>query len=226
MVLEDRLNNNEVVILDGAIGSEIVRLGVKMDNAVWCGVANKTHPDTVCKVHEEYLRAGADVITANTFGTCRHVLAGAGLADEAAEITARAVKIAYEAIDKVAPDRDVAVAGSMSLMTAWIPGSFSPDPRFIPTPEEEAANYREWAEALASAGADLIILEMMADITHASMVAEATGDHYIEPNDFALHCRSLVEQGVQIIGGCCGTTIDHIRAMVNVISRDISSRSI
>ena len=316
MVLEDRLNNNEIIILDGAIGSEIERLGVEMDNAAWCGVANKTHPDTVCKVHEEYLRAGADVITANTFGTCRHVLAGAGLADEAAEITARAVKIAYEAIDKVAPDRDVAVAGSMSLMTAWIPGSFSPDPRFIPTPEEEAANYREWAEALASAGADLIILEMMADITHGGMVAEAalstglpvwigmsccltaektlaawdmhlveppevldashvpgkiqpigplidamadfepqvmgmmhsavdamgpgieaikerwsgplmgyaeaTGDHYIEPNDFALHCRSLAEQGVQIIGGCCGTTIEHIRAMVNVISGDIS----
>ena len=95
MTLEDRLRNNEIVILDGAIGSEIERLGAKMDNAAWCGVANKTHPDTVRKVHAEYVRAGADVITANTFGTCRHVLAGAGLADEAAEITARALSLIH-----------------------------------------------------------------------------------------------------------------------------------
>ena len=320
MTLEDRLRNNEIVILDGAIGSEIERLGAKMDNAAWCGVANKTHPETVRKVHEEYLRAGADVLTANTFSTCRHVLAGAGLADEAAQITTKAVEIAREAIHRVAPDRDVAVAGSMSNNTAWIPGSVTPDPRFYPTPEEEAANYQEWAEALASAGADLIILEMMADIPHASLVAaaasssglpvwigmsccltvektlaawdfhlaeepellhashtpgeiqpvgplidamasfepqvmgmmhsaveamgpgteaikerwsgplmgyaEATGNHYVEPNDFALHCRSLLKQGVQILGGCCGTTIEHIRAMMSAISGDISSRPI
>ena len=56
--------------------------------------------------------------------------------------------------------------------------------------------------------------------------AEATGDHYVEPNDFALHCCSLVKQGVQILGGCCGTTIEHIRAMTSAISKDISSRSI
>ena len=56
MTLDDRLRNNEIVILDGAIGSEIERLGAKMDNAAWCGVANKTHPETVRKVHEEYLR--------------------------------------------------------------------------------------------------------------------------------------------------------------------------
>ena len=56
--------------------------------------------------------------------------------------------------------------------------------------------------------------------------AEATGNHYVEPNDFALHCRSLLKQGVQILGGCCGTTIEHIRAMMRAISGDISSRPI
>ena len=37
----------------------------------------------------------------------------------------------------------------------------------------------------------------------------------VEPEDFASHCRGWVESGVQIIGGCCGTTIRHIRAMVD-----------
>ena len=37
----------------------------------------------------------------------------------------------------------------------------------------------------------------------------------VEPEDFSSHCRDWVESGVQIIGGCCGTTIRHIRAMVD-----------
>ena len=37
----------------------------------------------------------------------------------------------------------------------------------------------------------------------------------VEPAIFAEHCRDWVESGVQIIGGCCGTTIEHIRSMVN-----------
>jgi methionine synthase I (cobalamin-dependent) len=104
-----------------------------MNAAAWCGVANKTHPEVVRRVHEEYIRAGADVVTANTFATCRHVLAGAGLADEAPRITARAVELAREAVEVVALDRPVAVAGSMSNNVAWIPGTFSPDPRFLPS---------------------------------------------------------------------------------------------
>jgi len=104
MILDNKLGKGEVIVLDGAIGSEIARLGGVMDAAAWCGVANKTHPEVVRRVHEEYIRAGADVVTANTFATCRHVLAGAGLADETVSITARAVELAREAVNEVAPD--------------------------------------------------------------------------------------------------------------------------
>ena len=45
-------------------GSEIDRIGGKMDDAAWCGLANLTDPGTVRRVHESYLEAGADVITA------------------------------------------------------------------------------------------------------------------------------------------------------------------
>ena len=48
--------------------------------------------------------------------------------------------------------------------------------------------------------------------------------HEIEPDDFAVHCLDWVERGVQIIGGCCGTTIEHIRAMVNELPDTIGSR--
>lgn len=318
MILDDQLSNREIIVLDGAIGSEIGRLGGKMDSAAWCAVANKTNPEVVRRVHEEYIRAGSDVVTANTFASCRHVLAGAGLADESPAITTKAVELAREAVNEVAPDRPVAVAGSMSNNCAWIPGTFSPDPRFLPTPAEEAANYREMAETLATAGVDLILLEMMSDVDHASRLAaaavgtglpvwigascsmlddgsavawdqhteepadrlspeharpeikplapvidalmsfepqvmgimhsnvdamgaglevlferwpgpvmaypEAADTHAVEPADFAAHCRDWVDTGVQIIGGCCGTTIEHIRAMVEALPDAVGPR--
>ena len=135
MILDDKLSKKEIIVLDGATGSEIARLGGVMNSAAWCAVANKTHPEVVRRVHEEYIRAGADVITTNTFTTNRQVLAGAGLADETVSINTKAVELAREAVKNVAPDRPIAVAGSMSNMVAWVPGTVSPDPRFIPTPE-------------------------------------------------------------------------------------------
>ena len=317
MILDQKLASRAVIVLDGAVGSEIARLGGRMDAAAWCGVANKTHPQTVRRVHESYLEAGADVITANTFATCRHVLEAAGYGDETVAINRRAVELAREARDRVAPDRPVAIAGSMSNNVAWLPGTVGADPAYLPTPDQEAANYREMADVLAEAGCDLLVMEMLLDVEHGSRVMEAalatglpvwTGistsqgpdgemvgwniaseeedgrlpDGYeqaatepletiidalcalgpqvvgimhsslpsttrgleillerwsgpvmaypeatgfdaesrqaqgpVRPGDFATHCCGWVENGVQIIGGCCGTTIHHIQAMVD-----------
>ena len=53
MILQDKIASGGVIVLDGATGTEIARLGVQMDSAAWCAVANKTHPDIVRLVHEE-----------------------------------------------------------------------------------------------------------------------------------------------------------------------------
>ena len=47
MILDNKLRKGETIVLDGATGSEIARLGGAMDSAAWCGVANKTHPEVV-----------------------------------------------------------------------------------------------------------------------------------------------------------------------------------
>ena len=93
VTLEDKLSSGQVIVLDGATGTEIARRGGEMHSAAWCAVANKTHPDVVRQIHENYVQAGADVITTNTFATCRHVLAGAGMADETVAIIRRAVEL-------------------------------------------------------------------------------------------------------------------------------------
>ena len=308
MILDEKLRSGDTIILDGATGTEIARQGGAMNSAAWCGVANKTHPEIVRQVHEAYVEAGCDVVITNTFATCRHVLAGAGLADETVAINRRAVELAREAVDSVGPSRPVAVAGSMSTTHAWKEGTIQADPAHLPDGEAEAGNFVEMAETLAESGVDLLVLEMMSDIDSAGRCAEAAvatglpvwvgiscidgddgslvglhaassgqeanppalgeiidalmergGDVYgimhstadvtgpaleclasrwqgpvmaypetlrtfderthlttesLTPDEFARSCLAWLDSGVSIIGGCCGTTIDHIRALV------------
>ena len=334
MILDEKIAHGGIIVLDGATGTEIERLGGKMDSAAWCAVANMSYPEKVQQVHEAYMRTGVDVITTNTFATCRHVLAGAGLDNDTVAINQQAVALARKARDAVAPSRPVAIAGSMSNTVAWQPGFISPDPRFIPTERQEISNYREMANTLADAGVDFLILEMMLDIDHASRALEAavgtglpvwvgiscrleddgavvgwdlatqgriTADHRpplplplgeiidalqkiggdvfgimhstvgattpglqvlcerwtgpvmaypettrgvqppvdqtdrlptpsfldvgnVSPEIFAEACRGWVDQGVQIIGGCCGATIEHMQAMIARLPAQVGNR--
>ena len=67
--LHERLAAGGVIVLDGGTGSEIEARGVAMDAAAWSAPANLTHADVVRSVHEDYIRAGADVVIANTFAS-------------------------------------------------------------------------------------------------------------------------------------------------------------
>ena len=100
--LEQRLAGGDVVILDGATGTELERRGVPMDGQAWSATANLTHPDVVRSVHEDYIRAGADVIITNTFATARSLLDAAGLGERVVEVNRRAVELAREARDQAA----------------------------------------------------------------------------------------------------------------------------
>ncbi|MFQ6017884.1 MAG: homocysteine S-methyltransferase family protein [Kiloniellaceae bacterium] len=165
--LQDRLTGGEVVILDGAMGTELQRRGVPMDEVAWSAAALKTHPDTVRGVHEDYIRAGAEIVITNTFAAVRHVLAPTGLGAEAAALNRRAVELAREARDRAGEGRPIWIAGSISNFNA------GDDKASFPTPEAARANYREQAESLADGGADLIMLEMMQDTEHSVYAAEA-----------------------------------------------------
>ena len=112
--LKDRIDRGEVVILDGAIGTQLQAMGVPMDPVAWCGPANITHPSSVVQMHERHILAGADVITTNTFSTVRPMLENAGYGPYVREINARAAHLAQEARDRVAGDRPVYIGASIS----------------------------------------------------------------------------------------------------------------
>src|SRR5215210_2495216 len=114
--VQGRLDVGEVVILDGAMGTELERRGVPMDDVVWDAAALATHPDMVREVREDYIRAGADVIITNTFATARHVLEPAGMGGQFRELNIRAVTLAKEARENAAEGRGFS-AGSIATMS-------------------------------------------------------------------------------------------------------------
>src|SRR5512139_4059896 len=110
----DSLRGGRTLLLDGGTGTELRRRGAALDATAWTGLAPLTHYDLLRAIHADYIAAGADVVTTNTFGTARFVLEAAGHGADYAAINRRAVAAAREARD--AAGRAVAVAGSISCL--------------------------------------------------------------------------------------------------------------
>ena len=168
-IVKGRMDRGEVVLLDGAISTEIERRGVAMDELVWSGLGSKDGSETLLEVHKDYIRAGADVITTNTFSSARHSLTAAGQGDATREINAAAVSLAKQAVEEASEGRTVLVAGSISPFGAYteIAGFETPALDVL------RDSYREQAQILAEEGVDLLLLEMLRDVERASVIVEA-----------------------------------------------------
>ena len=177
--LQARLDNREMILLDGAVGTQLQSMGVPMNHWAWAGIALKDHPFTVRRMHENYIKAGVDVITVNTYSSARHNLEPLGLADMTGELNLRAVMLAEDARDSAASERPIYIAGSVSnygLLTASEPG-WRNLPYFQGRSElsehQAQANLREQAEILAEAGVDFLLAEATGSNLQRKWVVEA-----------------------------------------------------
>ena len=167
--IQKKLDSGQTIILDGGTGTDIQRRGAPMSGETWCAEVNLTHPDIVRAVHEDYIRVGADIITANTFATSALSFNYYGRDDDLLKIDAVAVAIAK----KAAAGKPVAVAGSVSTMRPVAPGT-DRTLKEKEWPEAEArALFRRKVENLANAGVDLLMMEMMRDVDYSVYATEA-----------------------------------------------------
>jgi S-methylmethionine-dependent homocysteine/selenocysteine methylase len=163
-----KLAMGDIIILDGGTGTDIQARGVPMAGETWCAEANLTHPEVVRSVHEDYIAAGAEIVTANTYATSPLLFNALGRDEDMVHIDKEAVRIAREA-----SDGRVAVAGSFSVM------------RPVEAGVDRTKTYREWsekdaktlmrrkAESMAEANVDLIMMEMMRDADYSLWATEA-----------------------------------------------------
>ncbi|HMI30800.1 MAG TPA: homocysteine S-methyltransferase family protein [Candidatus Limnocylindrales bacterium] len=287
--LKSRLNRGELILLDGAFGTELARRGIPTPPPLWSAKALLDAPDVVRAIHEDYVRAGADIIIANTFRATPRALAKAGRAADAERALERAITLAREAVERASGGREVLIAGAMAPLEDCYRPDLAPDQATAEREHAEQAvrlarlgvdlilietmnssaearaalrgakpagipvlvsficrNAREvWnGEALADAvraveglkpdailvncvGPDVVAgcLEEMARVTripigcypHAGEPDMEQGDWRFDPSwtpqRFAEAASGWVGRGAQIIGGCCGTGPDHIRAL-------------
>ena len=193
------LPNDRILILDGAMGTMIQRFGLSEEDYRCRTFAecrnelfgnneclNLTRPSIIKTIHEEYVRAGADIIETNTFSANRISQAEYGCSDMAATMAFEGAKIAREVADEVNAERSeghkVYVAGSMGPTSKSL--SLSPDvndPSFrTHTFDQMKEAYREQAESLLRGGADMLLIETCFDALNVkaalSAISSISGD--------------------------------------------------
>ena len=111
-LLKEKLKT-ATLLLDGATGTELERRGVGISLPLWSARAILDAPEILMQVHLDYLLAGANIITANTFRTHRHNLASSGMGDQSKSMTHQAVAVAQKAV-AFFNDNSAFIAGSIA----------------------------------------------------------------------------------------------------------------
>ena len=212
---------DHVVLGDGALGSYLFERGVERGRNL--DLLNLQAEETIFSAHEEYIRAGSQLIETNTFGAGRFKLREAGAEDQVREINRAGARIAAKAAG-----HQVYVAGSIGPS-----GVSFPVEEGEVTEEEIRASFTEQVLGLAEGGADVLIIETFSQLQEillaieiarreapelpviAQMVFPARGMTVHGEDAYTCGLR-MREAGADLVGTNCGRGID---AMVMAVSQ-------
>lgn len=226
----ERLHSG-VIVCDGAMGTLLYAKGVYV-NRCFEGL-NVQSPDLIREVHDDYVKAGAEIIETNTFGANRPKLLHHGLEDQLELINRKGVELARCA------------AGD----TAYVAGSVGPigkslEPFGSVSFETAREAFREQIAILADAGIDLLVLETFSqldeirvalesarEVTNLPIVAQMTVSDAgktvfgVTPEEIV---KVLVESGATVVGLNCGVgpkeTMDALTRMRRISSVPLSAQ--
>jgi len=161
----DLLGARAVIVLDGATGTELQRRGVPTPLPLWTADAAVRAADTLRQIHTDYLQAGADIVTANTFRTAPYTMRKLGRSEsEAVELTQRSVAVARQAC---AAFGGGLVAGCMAPLEDCF------HPERVPPRDVLLREHAVHAQHLLAAGVDILLVETMGTAREAHDAAEA-----------------------------------------------------
>jgi homocysteine S-methyltransferase len=165
MSFRQRLASGPPLLLDGPTGTELERHGVDTSQPQWSAAALVNAPEVVRQIHDEYVAAGGEVLTANTFRTHERNLRVVGWEKRAAELTTMAVDLARDAARNA--ERPVWIAGSQAPLADCYSPELTADDDLL---ERE---HLRMSQSLANAGVDLILVETHPTLREALAAARA-----------------------------------------------------
>lgn len=268
------LRSGPVLVMDGAMGTELMRRGQPC-RFQYCELFNQTRPDLVRAIHQSYLDAGAKVLLTNTFqahtaalerNACpyslhtiwqsaiqlaqcnpnrrHHVLAAIGPMQRvtkkiASSLLAECVDVSGVLLETWTSSVHLQRFAELSQLPLFISFTFRRGSRLTThrgaSPERCARQAQNAnAAALGANCGNEIGLEDLKEIVdryrqacdlpifvrpNAGTPTGTKGNHPLEPEVMAEGIESLLDAGVRMVGGCCGTTPDHIRAIRRAVDR-------
>lgn len=170
--------SKRILILDGAMGTMLQRKGLQGNSESF----NLTNPETIGEIHNEYIEAGADIITANSFSANSISQSEYNLSEKAGQMAEAAARIARKAAGE-AP-RKVWVAGSVGPTSKSLSLAQNiNDPVFRPYSFDEMAEaFERQIRGLINGGVDLLLFETCFDALNTKATLYALG-HIPEAKD-------------------------------------------
>ena len=215
--IAERLARQDVIVLDGALATELEARGFSISDALWSAKALFACPDLVREVHLDYLRAGADVVTSASYQATVEGFMRCGFTEEeAAALLQKSVRLAREACELYCSERGV--DGSVPLVAA----SVGPYGAYLADGSEYRGDYgidedalvafhAERLALLAEEKPDLLACETIPSLVEARAIVRALrqGDIRI-PAWFSFSCRdaAYISDGMEI--AVCARWLDTV----------------
>lgn len=173
--------SKRILILDGAMGTMLQRKGLQGNSESF----NLTNPETIGEIHNEYIEAGADIITANSFSANSISQSEYNLSEKAGQMAEAAARIARKAVGE-AP-RKVWVAGSVGPTSKSLSLAQNiNDPIFRPYSFDGMAEaFEVQIRGLVKGGVDLLLFETCFDALNTKAALYAIG-HIPEASDIPI----------------------------------------
>lgn len=173
--------SKRILILDGAMGTMLQRKGLQGNSESF----NLTNPETIGEIHNEYIEAGADIITANSFSANSISQSEYNLSEKAGQMAEAAARIARKAADE-AP-RKILVAGSVGPTSKSLSLAQNiNDPIFRPYSFDGMAEaFEVQIRGLVKGGVDLLLFETCFDALNTKAALYALG-HIPEASDIPI----------------------------------------
>lgn len=215
----ERLNGGEILVADGATGSNLQKMGLRPGQPPEDLVID--NPDILFNLESSFVKAGSDIILTCTFGGTRMRMKDSKYQDRAPEVNTKAAELARKA---ASAREGVMVAGSMGP----VGGLLKP---YGPLDAEEVkATFAEQAKALTEGGVELLLIETMFSFEETNAAFEGARSvsdlpiivsfSYdrgtrtmmgVKPKDVI---KRYCEMGAVVVGANCGTTLENMEAIV------------